>query len=157
MNSQEQPVCHSQPGAPDTVRCTTGQSGAPRLSRLWLNKAISFSIQFFLFPALRHNTLVQKQCTKSRNIPFDMICILSTTLHRLAQKHLCWHSITKILRNGPRAHFPFNSTRVLLSSWVMSVPGRGVVVVVPRPSRVVPPVEAVADSVLVAWLRVGMP
>jgi hypothetical protein len=20
---------------------------------------------------------------------------------------LCWHSITKILRNGPRAHFPF--------------------------------------------------
>jgi hypothetical protein len=21
---------------------------------------------------------------------------------------LCWHSITKILRNGPRAHFPFN-------------------------------------------------
>ncbi|KAL5659538.1 hypothetical protein ACJX0J_032701, partial [Zea mays] len=22
--------------------------------------------------------------------------------------HLCWHSITKILRNGPRAHFPFN-------------------------------------------------
>jgi hypothetical protein len=22
---------------------------------------------------------------------------------------LCWHSITKILRNGPRAHFPFNT------------------------------------------------
>jgi hypothetical protein len=21
---------------------------------------------------------------------------------------LCWHLITKILRNGPRAHFPFN-------------------------------------------------
>jgi hypothetical protein len=21
---------------------------------------------------------------------------------------LCWHSITKILRNGPRAHFPFS-------------------------------------------------
>jgi hypothetical protein len=37
-----------------------------------------------------------------------MICTLSTTLHRLTQKHLCWHSITKILRNGPRAHFPFN-------------------------------------------------
>jgi hypothetical protein len=32
---------------------------------------------------------------------------LSTTLHRLTQKHLCWHSITKILRNGSRAHFPF--------------------------------------------------
>jgi hypothetical protein len=30
--SREQPVRLSQPGAPDTVRCTTGQSGAPRLS-----------------------------------------------------------------------------------------------------------------------------
>jgi hypothetical protein len=34
---------------------------------------------------------------------------LSTTLHRSTQKHLRWHSITKILRNGPRAHFPFNT------------------------------------------------
>jgi hypothetical protein len=30
--SREQPVRRCQPGAPDTVRCTTGQSGAPRLS-----------------------------------------------------------------------------------------------------------------------------
>jgi hypothetical protein len=37
-----------------------------------------------------------------------MICTLSTTLHRSTQKHLRWHSITKILRNGPRTHFPFN-------------------------------------------------
>jgi hypothetical protein len=34
VNSRERPVRSSQPGAPDTVRCTTGQSGAPRLSRL---------------------------------------------------------------------------------------------------------------------------
>jgi hypothetical protein len=27
--------------------------------------------------------------------------------HRFIFKHLCWHLITKILRNGPRAHFPF--------------------------------------------------
>jgi hypothetical protein len=27
--------------------------------------------------------------------------------HRFTFKHLCLHSITKILRNGPRAHFPF--------------------------------------------------
>jgi hypothetical protein len=60
VNSRERPVRSSQPGAPDTVRCTTGQSGAPRLSRLCLNKAISFPIRFFLFPALRHNTLVSK-------------------------------------------------------------------------------------------------
>jgi hypothetical protein len=30
--SREQPVRQSQPCAPDTVRCTTGQSGAPRPS-----------------------------------------------------------------------------------------------------------------------------
>jgi hypothetical protein len=44
ITSREQQVRLSLPGAPDTVRCTTGQSGAPRLSRLWLNKAISFPI-----------------------------------------------------------------------------------------------------------------
>jgi hypothetical protein len=32
--SREQPVGRRQPGAPDTVRCTTGQSGAPRPSSL---------------------------------------------------------------------------------------------------------------------------
>jgi hypothetical protein len=32
--SREQPVDRRQPGAPDTVRCTTGQSGAPRLRRV---------------------------------------------------------------------------------------------------------------------------
>jgi hypothetical protein len=32
MISRERQVRLSQPGAPDTVRCTTGQSGAPRLS-----------------------------------------------------------------------------------------------------------------------------
>jgi hypothetical protein len=39
-----------------------------------------------------------------------MICTLSTTLHRSTQKHLRWHSITKIFRNGPRAHFPFSKS-----------------------------------------------
>jgi hypothetical protein len=33
-NSREWPFHQSQPGAPDTVRCTTGQSGAPRPSSL---------------------------------------------------------------------------------------------------------------------------
>jgi hypothetical protein len=46
------------PGAPDTFRCTTGQSGAPRLSSCWLYTANSFPKRFLLFPALRHNTLV---------------------------------------------------------------------------------------------------
>jgi hypothetical protein len=34
LKSWEQPVRQSQPGAPDTVRCTTGQSNAPRPSSL---------------------------------------------------------------------------------------------------------------------------
>jgi hypothetical protein len=36
-----------------------------------------------------------------------MICTLFIHGHRFTFKHLCLHSITKILRNGPRAHFPF--------------------------------------------------
>jgi hypothetical protein len=58
--SRERQVRLSQPGTPNTVRCTTGQSGASRQSWLWLNKAISSPIRFLLFPALRHNTLVTK-------------------------------------------------------------------------------------------------
>jgi hypothetical protein len=38
--SREQPVDSRWPGAPDAVRCTTGQSDAPRPSYLWLNNAI---------------------------------------------------------------------------------------------------------------------
>jgi hypothetical protein len=41
--SREQPVRQSQPGAPDTVQCTTGQSGAPRPSRLLAAFEPSFS------------------------------------------------------------------------------------------------------------------
>jgi hypothetical protein len=48
------------PGAPDTVRCTTGQSGAPRPSRSWLYIANSFPIPFLLFLALRQHMLVPK-------------------------------------------------------------------------------------------------
>jgi hypothetical protein len=36
-----------------------------------------------------------------------MFCTLSTILHRLTQRHLCWHSITKILRKWPKDTFPF--------------------------------------------------
>jgi hypothetical protein len=60
MNSRERAVRSSQPGAPDTVRCTTEQSGAPRLSRVLAARAKTFPIVLLLFPALRHNTLVHK-------------------------------------------------------------------------------------------------
>jgi hypothetical protein len=36
-----------QPGAPDTVRCTTGQSGVPDRAELWLYSANSFAFLFF--------------------------------------------------------------------------------------------------------------
>jgi hypothetical protein len=45
-NSRERPFNQSQPGAPDTVRCTTGQSGAPRLSRVLAARAKSFQLSF---------------------------------------------------------------------------------------------------------------
>jgi hypothetical protein len=50
--SREQQVRLSQPGAPDTVWCTTGQSGAPRQSWLWQNKAISLQFDFSCFQHL---------------------------------------------------------------------------------------------------------
>jgi hypothetical protein len=37
----------SQPGAPDTVRCTTGQSGVPDRAESWLLRAKSFSSSLF--------------------------------------------------------------------------------------------------------------
>jgi hypothetical protein len=52
-SSRERPVDQRQPGAPDTVRCTTGQSGAPRLSRVLAARAKSFPFFFSLILALR--------------------------------------------------------------------------------------------------------
>jgi hypothetical protein len=37
----------AQPGTPDTVRCTTGQSSVPDRARLWLHSAKSFAILSF--------------------------------------------------------------------------------------------------------------
>jgi hypothetical protein len=42
-----------QPGAPDTVRCTTGESGVPDCAESWLHKALSSNLFPFLFLALR--------------------------------------------------------------------------------------------------------
>jgi hypothetical protein len=36
-----------QPGAPDTVRCTTGQSGVPSRAESWLNTAKPFALLSF--------------------------------------------------------------------------------------------------------------
>jgi hypothetical protein len=86
-NSRERPLRSSQPGAPDTVRCTTGQSGASRLSRVLAARAKTISIRFFLFPALRHNILVHTQYTKSEKHTFILDLYF---VHHLTLKHLCW-------------------------------------------------------------------
>jgi hypothetical protein len=86
-NSRERPLRSSQPGAPDTVRCTTGQSGAPRLSRVLAARAKTIPIRFFLFPALRHNILVHKQYTKSEKHTFILDLYF---VHHFTLKHLCW-------------------------------------------------------------------
>jgi hypothetical protein len=52
--SRGRPFHQSQPGAPDTVWCTIGQSGAPRLSRLLAASSQAFPIVFSLILALRH-------------------------------------------------------------------------------------------------------
>jgi hypothetical protein len=59
--SREEPVRQSQPGAPDTIRCTTGHCPVhPDRAAFWLYLTNFSSKQFLLFLALRHNTLVFK-------------------------------------------------------------------------------------------------
>jgi hypothetical protein len=52
VNSRERPFRSSQPAPPDTVRCTTGQSGASRLSRVLAARAKTFTIEFSCFQHL---------------------------------------------------------------------------------------------------------
>jgi hypothetical protein len=47
-----------------------------------------------------------------------VICTLIILGHIFTFKHLCLHSITKILRNGPKAHFPFKLGARLLGNKV---------------------------------------
>ena len=52
--------------------------------------------------------VLKNQCTKSRIIPLCWFALLPPFGIVSHLNHLCRHLITKILRNGPRAHFPFN-------------------------------------------------
>jgi hypothetical protein len=58
--SRERPFHRRQPGAPDTVRCTTGQSGVPSRARVGCTEPSLFLIIFSLFLTLRQNMLVLK-------------------------------------------------------------------------------------------------
>jgi hypothetical protein len=79
--SQEQPVRQSQPGAPDTVRCTTGQSGAPRLSRLLAASSQAFPVEFPLILTLRQTC----QHTKTNVLSLESYLYIDLHLiHNLA-------------------------------------------------------------------------
>jgi hypothetical protein len=84
ITSREQQVRLSLPGAPDTVRCTQTEQTLAEQSHLFSNLISPVSSTLDTI----HQSI--KQCTKSRNIPFDLICTLSTTLHRSTLRHLCW-------------------------------------------------------------------
>jgi hypothetical protein len=58
--SRERPFHRRQPGAPDTVQCTTGQSMCQTELRFGYMKPSLFLILFSLFLALRQNMLVLK-------------------------------------------------------------------------------------------------
>jgi hypothetical protein len=58
--SREWPVHRSWPGAPDTVRCTTGQSGVLDRAESWLLQPSPFLFLFSLILALRQTSLVPK-------------------------------------------------------------------------------------------------
>jgi hypothetical protein len=93
-----------------TVWCT-------QTAESWLLQPSLFLFLFSLILALRQNMLVHKnQCIKSRIIPFCWFALLPSFGIVSHLNHLCWHLITKILRNGPRAHFPFNWCPPLVNS-----------------------------------------
>ena len=77
----------------------------------WLYTANFLLFFFFLFLVLRQVLVHKTNVLRLRNIPLLLFCTLFIHNHEFTFKHLCWHSITKILRNGPRAHFPFSLAR----------------------------------------------
>jgi hypothetical protein len=81
FNSRERPFHQSQPGAPDTVWCTTGQSGAPRLSRVLAARAKSFPFVFSLILALRQICEYRKTNVLSLE---SYLCIDLHFVHHLA-------------------------------------------------------------------------
>jgi hypothetical protein len=72
-----------------------------------------------------------------------LICTLFIHCINSHFKHLSWHSITKILRNGPRAHFPFTwfcpSTPRPAPASVTPFPRTPTVIAADKPDRHPPP------------------
>ena len=87
-----------------TVRCPSPKQPLAVHSHSPLLFFSSFSCFQHLDKMLVHKTNV----LRLRNIPLLVIYTLFIHEHIFTFKPLCLHSITKILRNGPRAHFPFN-------------------------------------------------
>jgi hypothetical protein len=101
----------SQPGAPDTVRCTTGQSSVPDCVESWLLQPSLFLFLFSLILALRQIYLH----TKTNVLSLESYLLVDLHfIYHLAHNYshnMCWAlNHQKYTRNGPRAHFLFTSS-----------------------------------------------
>jgi hypothetical protein len=89
--SREQPVDRHRPGAPDTVRCTTGHCPVHHRTVRCTQTELALAEQSHLFSnlispissTLTQYISLQNNVLSLRNIPFYLICTLSITLHRL--------------------------------------------------------------------------
>jgi hypothetical protein len=114
-NSRERPFHQSQPAAPDTVWCTTGQSGAPRLSRVLAARAKSFPIVFSLILALRQICLYTKTNVLSLE---SYLCIDLHFVHLLAYTHslnVCWALDHQNLIEMAQGHISLSSCTLQVS------------------------------------------
>jgi hypothetical protein len=88
--SREWPVRWSWLGAPDTVRCTTGQSGVPDRAESWLLQPSPFLFLFSLILALRQTSLVPKTNELSLK---TYLLVDSHFIHHMAYNNpfnMCW-------------------------------------------------------------------
>jgi hypothetical protein len=88
--SREWPVRRSWPGAPNTVRCTTGQSIVPDRAESWLLQPSPFLFLFSLILALRQTSLVPK--TNELSLETYLLVDLHF-IHHMAYNNplnMCW-------------------------------------------------------------------
>jgi hypothetical protein len=88
--SREWPVRRSWPGAPDTIGCTTGQSGVPDRAESWLLQPSPFLFLFSLILAHRQTSLVSK--TNELSLETYLLVDLHF-IHHMAYNNplnMCW-------------------------------------------------------------------
>jgi hypothetical protein len=108
--SREWPVRWSWPGAPDTVRCTTGQSGVPDRAESWLLQPSPFLFLFSLILALRQTSLVPK--TNELSLETYLLVDLYF-IHHMAYNNplnMCWTLNHQNTREMAQGHISLSAT-----------------------------------------------